>query len=126
MNSLLTYAGILTIAIGIAHSWLGERYIIVRLLRKEDLPKLFGDDTFTKQTLRFGWHLTTAAWWGLAVILFIMAGLFPEIEIVQGIVLAIGSTFFVSATLSFIFTRGRHISWIVFITIAFLCGFTAF
>ena len=49
-----------------AHSYLGERYIMVRLLRRDDLPKLFGGVDFTKRTLRFAWHLTSIAWVGLA------------------------------------------------------------
>ena len=56
-----------------AHSVLGERYILVRLFRRDDLPRLFGSDAFTKRTLRFAWHLTTIAWFGLAAILEALA-----------------------------------------------------
>ncbi len=122
MSRLLIAASFLAIAIGIAHSWLGERYIIIRLLHKDDLPKLFGDDAFTRQTLRFAWHLTTAGWWGLAVILLFMGGFFTGVELAQGILVTIGFTFLASALLSIIFTRGKHLSWIVFLAIAILCG----
>ena len=123
---MLVLAAFLAIAIGVAHSWLGERYIITRLLRRDNLPKLFGDDSFTKQTLRYGWHLTTAAWWGLALILLISGGLLPKIDPSQGVILAVGFTFLVSGIFSFIFTRGRHLSWIVFLAIAILCGVKVF
>ena len=36
MSTPLVTAALLTAAIGVAHSWLGERYIIVRLLRRGD------------------------------------------------------------------------------------------
>ncbi|MBC8504618.1 MAG: hypothetical protein ISR58_18730 [Anaerolineales bacterium] len=123
---MLILAAILAIAIGVAHSWLGERYIISRLLRRDNLPKLFGDDSFTKQTLRYGWHLTTTAWWGLGLILLISGGLLPEIDLRRGVILTVGFTFLVSAAFSFIFTRGRHLSWVVFLAIAVLSGIAAF
>lgn len=73
MNSALYAAAALTVGIGIAHSWLGERYILIRLFRRGDLPPLFGGADFTKNTLRFAWHLTTLAWLGLAGILVVIA-----------------------------------------------------
>jgi len=50
---LVTIAAALCFALGLAHSVLGERYILVHLFRRTDLPKLFGDDRFTRRTLRF-------------------------------------------------------------------------
>ncbi len=43
------------IALAFALSILGEKYILIRLLRR-DLPNLFSGDSFTKQTLRFAWR----------------------------------------------------------------------
>jgi hypothetical protein len=65
-------AAVLLVAIGAAHSYLGERYILIRLFRlfRRDLPKLFGSDWFTKRTLRFAWHITTVMFWGFAALLF--------------------------------------------------------
>jgi hypothetical protein len=51
----------LVVATGIAHSYLGERYILIRLFKRGDLPKLSVGTEFTKGTLRFAWHLTTVA-----------------------------------------------------------------
>jgi hypothetical protein len=61
-------------AIGLAHSVLGERYILMRLFRHTDLPKLFGGTEFTIRALRFAWHLTTIAWWGAARPLALQGG----------------------------------------------------
>lgn len=121
MNPLLITAAVLTVGIGIVHSWLGERYIIGRLLRRSDLPKLFGDDTFTRQTLRFAWHLTTIAWFGLAAVLLVLSGLFTGVRVSDGLIFAVAQTFIVSTVLALLLTRGRHLSWIVFAAIAALC-----
>jgi len=121
MNLLLLTAAGLTVAIGIAHSYLGERYLIRRLLRRSDLPKLFGDDTFTRQTLRFAWHLTTVAWFGLAAVLLVLSGILTGVRVSDGLIFAIAQTFIISAVLALILTRGRHLSWVVFTIIAALC-----
>jgi len=36
---LFYLGGILLITIGFVHSYLGERYILIRLFRRDDLPK---------------------------------------------------------------------------------------
>ena len=83
---LFYMAAVLLIAIGFAHSYLGERYILIRLFRRDSLPKLFGGTEFTKNTLRFAWHLTSLAWFGFAVILISMGlGRF-NVQIVGNIV----------------------------------------
>ncbi len=126
MNPLLVLAALLTVALGLAHSWLGEKYIIVRLFRRLDLPKLFGSDKFTRQTIRFAWHLTTVAWCGLAAVLMVLSRSVVGLNIDRGLLLAIAFTFLASAALALVFTRGRHLSWIVFLGIAAICILVAF
>ena len=121
MNPLLITAAVLAVGIGIVHSWLGERYIIRRLLRRTDLPKLFGDDSFTRQTLRFAWHLTTVAWFGLAAILILLSGALVGLRVSDGVVFSIALVFLVSAIVALVFSKGRHLSWIVFAAITTLC-----
>jgi len=121
MNLLLVTAAVLTVGIGIAHSWLGERFVIRRLLRRADLPELFGDDSFTRQTLRFAWHLTTVAWFGLAAALLVLSGVLTGVRVSDGLIFAVAQIFVASAVLALILTRGRHLSWIVFTIIAALC-----
>jgi len=105
---------ILLITIGIAHSYLGERYILIRLFRREDLPKIFGDDEFTKNTLRFAWHLSTVAWWGFAAILLHLA----QSETANGSVgNIIGVTFLIHFVVALLGSKGRHLSWAVFLVI---------
>ena len=108
MSALLYFAAFLSGAIGVAHSVLGERYILIRLFRRNDLPKLFGSSDFTVRTMRFAWHITTVAWLGFAVLLA-YAG--HASFTVSGMLQIIGATFIVSGILPLLFTRGKHASW---------------
>jgi len=114
---MLLVAAALIFFTGLAHSYLGERYILVRLFRRGGLPKLFGGTEFTEGTLRFAWHITTVAWWAFATLLLLGH---------QG-ALSVGSTLHViavaaiaSAALPIIFTRGKHLSWVAFLAVAAL------
>lgn len=102
---------------GLAHSYLGERFILMRLFRVQQLPKLIGGTAFTVGTLRFAWHLTTVAWWGVAYLLFLAAG--GSLSKDQ-VLTVIGITSLVSAALPLYFTRGKHFSWIVFLIVGAL------
>lgn len=102
-------AAALLVLMGVAHSYLGERYILIRLFRRQDLPKLGGSDWFTRRTLRFAWHVTTIAWWGFAAIL---VGLDP--------LAAIAATFALSAVATAVGSNGRHYAWVVMLAIAAL------
>jgi len=121
MNIPLVSAALLAIAIGAIHSILGERYIIRPILRRADLPQLFGDDSFTRQTIRFAWHVTTVAWFGLAAILIVLSGPFISIRVGDGVVFAIALTFLVTTIVALAGSRGRHLSWVVFAAITALC-----
>ena len=118
MDTLLYLAAFLATAIGIAHSYLGERYILIRLFRRDDLPKLFGSSEFTIRTLRFAWHVTTIAWWGFAVILVVLAN--ASVPTGSAIGLVIGCTFLVHFAIALVGSRGKHYSWPVFLAIGIL------
>ena len=113
-------AAALVLAVGVAHSYLGERYILIRLFRREDLPRLFGSTAFTTRTLRFAWHITTVAWWGFAVLLVVLAH--PPVSR-SAIGIVVGSTFLVHGFVALIASRGRHLSWPVFLAIGVLAIF---
>jgi hypothetical protein len=118
VNSLLATAATLAILTAGAHSYLGERYILIRLFRRTDLPKLFGVAEFTKRTLRFAWHLTSIAWLGFAALLVVLGrdggGTFQELSWV------ICGAFGLSGLVALVGSRGRHVSWVVFVSIAVL------
>ena len=109
MPELLYLAALLAVALGLAHSILGERYILMRLFRRDNLPTLWGGTAFTTGTLRFVWHETTVALLGFAVLL---------IQLGQGGLTAVacaqtlGWTLIAAGLLPLVLTRGRHPSWI--------------
>jgi hypothetical protein len=117
MNLYFIASAVLALGIGAAHSWLGERYILTRLFRRQNIPHLFGSDEFTKRTLRFAWHLTTVAWFGAAALLLILAS-FPLDASARILSRTIAATFLVSSLIALIASRGRHLSWVVFLLIA--------
>lgn len=114
---MLTIAALLTAAIGIVHSYLGEKYILIRLFR-QPLPKLFGSDAFTRNTLRFAWHITTIAWFGFAALLILVH---LELASRPAILLTIATTFGITALVAFVASRGKHLSWIIFSAITITC-----
>ena len=118
MNTGLLLAAALIALTAIAHSVLGERYILTRLFRRADLPTLFGSDEFTRRTLRFAWHITSVAWLGLAGALMVLAG--DGAPTRAALVQVVGATFAASAGIAALGSRGRHLSWIVFTAIALL------
>lgn len=130
---LLVAAAVLAFGIGVAHSFLGERYLMIRLLRRHDLPRLLGSDWFTKRTLRFSWHLTTVAWFGLGVILLLIADTMgtaapaatlpsatkPQLAATD-VARVTAAVFGISALMTAVATKGKHLAWLVFGAIAVL------
>jgi hypothetical protein len=110
----LHVAAILLLLLGVAHSVLGERFILVRLFRRGDLPRLFGGPEFTIGTLRFAWHITTVAWWAIAVLLW-QAGSGTLTE--RSTLAVIGFAAVASGLLPLVITRGRHLSWVVLLAV---------
>lgn len=114
---MLLIAALLIFATGCAHSYLGERYILMRLFKRDDLPKLFGGTAFTAGTLRFAWHITTVAWWAFALLLFFASrGPLSSAMVLQ----VIAGAAVASAALPLFFTKGKHLSWVVFLLVAAL------
>jgi hypothetical protein len=124
----LTIAGLLAVAIAVVHSYLGERYLITRLLKRDDLPRLLGDATFTRRVIRFAWHLTSIAWIGMGwVLIAIAVHTGPSIvflttgpDLGDTVVRVIAVTFLISAVLTAAVSRLRHLAWIVFLAIGVL------
>lgn len=117
---MMQLAAFLVVALGLAHSILGERYILLRLFRRENLPTIFGSTQFTAQTLRFAWHITTVAWFGFAALLVQLGqGQLTS----SGVARIIGFTAIASGFLPLIITRGKHLSWVVLFVVG---GITLF
>lgn len=119
---MLTVAVILLFLTGLAHSYLGERYILMRLFRRENLPKMFGSTDFTTGTLRFVWHLLTVVWWGIAILILLAMDEPLQTRVVLQVFSAVA---LVSGVFPLYFTRGRHLSWVVFFAVAALLWLAA-
>ena len=113
---MLLLGSFLLMFIGIIHSYFGEKFILIRLFKRDNLPTLLGSDWFTKRVLRFAWHLTTIAWWGFAAILYFLSSSSSNIH--AEILIIIGAVFAVSGVVSLLFSRGKHLSWLIFFGIA--------
>jgi hypothetical protein len=59
-SNWLFITALLTLAVRLAHSVLGETFILMRLPEQA---------TIKARTLRFAWHLRTIAWWGVGAML---------------------------------------------------------
>jgi hypothetical protein len=114
---LYLLAALLCVALGVAHSYLGERYILIRLFRRTDIPKLFGGTEFTIRTLRFAWHLTSVAWWGIGALFFLMAQGPLSSSTVASVIAVV---FLLSAGVTLIASRGRHLAWPVFLVVGLI------
>ena len=122
MNTARVAVAALTLLLAAAHSYLGERYILIRLFRRADLPKLFGSEEFTKRTLRFAWHLTSVAYVGLAAVLVSLP--LTGAGAARAPAQAVAVTFAISGVVAIVGSKGRHLSWIVFLVLAALAWYS--
>ena len=113
----LYFAALVLAAVGVAHSVVGEKYVLQRLFRRPHLPKLLGSPAYMMRTLRFAWHVTTIAWWGLAAILVLLAAPSIRSSTVGAI---IGVTFLAHFVIVLAGSRGRHLAWIAFLVVGAL------
>ena len=110
----LQLAVVLTIALGLVHSLLGE-WLIFRHLRDGSLVPTLESPRLQERQLRItwaSWHLVTLLGWALAGLLWQLAELGQAAlneRLVPLIQLGLGS----SALLVLYATRGRHPGWLV-------------
>ncbi len=95
---------------GALHSVLGERFILRPLFAARGCQTLALGEGFTTRTLRFAWHLTTLAWWTIA-----LAVAQPTLLVPAAILLA-----FASAVVCAVVARGEHFAWPIFATVGVL------
>jgi hypothetical protein len=117
VNGFLAAAALLSVAGGVIHSVLGER-LIFRALSPESLPAVTGSGDFTRQVLRFFWHLVSVAWWGFAVLLWHLAEHDALEGLARGTAVVIGWTFFASALVALVGSKGKHFAWVILLVIA--------
>src|SRR5262245_35625423 len=112
MKYLLCLSASAFVALGIGHSYLGERFVLAPIFRQTELPKLMGSAAYMRQILRLAWHVTSLAWFGLAGIVFMLA--YPPLSD-RAIAVAVGATALASFVSVLAFTRGKHVAaWVLF------------
>ncbi len=116
MQTALYLAAALVLLVALAHSYLGERYLLAQVFRNK--PSAILDSRgFAGRTLRVAWHITSIAWLGFAALLVLLAlGKAPPAAIAA----VIGWTFLVHGVVALVASRGNHLSWILFLTVGAL------
>ena len=109
----------LTFVIGGIHSWLGERILLGPLLAEGRRAGLLEKSAFARNVLRFAWHITTIAWWGMGAVLLAFSRMTPDAGMRTGLIILAG-TFFLTGVIVLTVSRGRHLAWPVFLAIAAL------
>lgn len=123
-TSALFVAGALIFVVGVVHSVLGERRLIGPLVSPEHRRGILEKSAFARGVLRFAWHITTIAWWGMAVALLALASA-PLDGQGKLVVLIIATTFAVTGLVTLVSSRGRHLAWPVFMAIAIFSAMPA-
>jgi hypothetical protein len=118
MNAwILDGAAFLAAAIGVAHSWLGERRILGPLLVPGQWSGTLDASDFLRRTVRFAWHLTSIAWVGSAAVLWSLAGVEPSALAIR-ILAVLGAVYGATAAVTLLASRGRHLAWPLLLLIA--------
>jgi hypothetical protein len=116
MQTILYIAAALVLLVALAHSYLGERYLLARLFRN-NTSKILDSHGFAGRTLRFAWHITSIAWLGFAALLVLLA---LGRATPAAIAAVIGWTFLIHGAVTLVASRGKHLAWILFLTIGAL------
>ena len=114
-------AGLMVIA-GIAHSYLGERGFLPRLLAMPGLPLLRRDRGFTDRVIRAVWHLASLYWWSAAAVLAIIAA--QPANPLRAIALTLAATILMTG-LACIYCGWRHPAISIFLAAAALTAYAA-
>ena len=114
MNIFFMTAAVLLISIGLAHSLIGERLLLIPLFHEKSV-QLFRKKPYMKMVLRFAWHITTIAWWGLALVIIDFAYNENPSHLA---VHSITATITLTGIIILYFSKGRHLAWIVFLAIS--------
>jgi len=109
LDPLLLVAALLLAFAGFIHSYLGERFVLSRLLALPNLPTLRGSRAYMECLLRWAWHITSVAWWGMAALLTVS---WSGHLAAAGLVLTV--TFALHGLLILVKIGPRHPGWPVF------------
>jgi hypothetical protein len=103
----LLFAGMISIAAGLIHSWLGERKLLGPVLAS------MAEGSVARRVLRFAWHLTSLAWAAVGAILVALA-LSPPDRLGFSVLLIVTVLLWLNGLVSFLAGGVRHIGWPLF------------
>jgi len=115
---MLIAAAILTVLLALMHSILGARRLITPITRMEGLPAILGSRRMSELTLHVGWHLLSLTWLGMAGVMVAMQ-VMPSLHS-HAFLWFVTGVFGVSGLLALFISRGRHLSWVLFLPVAIL------
>lgn len=109
MQPLYILAALLAFTATVAHSWLGEKFVIGPLLASQPLPGVL-KPAINRRLVRAVWHLPSAIWAviGLYVLWAALAG-----AIAAETAIALGAVFAVSGIANLAAVRRLHFAWAV-------------
>lgn len=114
MNSLFFIVAVVLFMLGIAHSAFGEKLLLIPIAKEKSVD-LFKQKPYMINVMRFAWHITSIAWWGMALIIFDFAKVEnPLIFSVH----ALAGTFTLTGIIILAFSKGLHPAWFFFLAIA--------
>jgi hypothetical protein len=122
MQPLLLAAGLLAIAVGLAHSVLGE-VLIFRSLRSAGIVPTVGTPLLHERHVRIlwaSWHIVTILGWAMAAIVLRLAFITDYTTTQTLVVNAIITSMLCSSLLVLIATKGMHLGWIGLLGVAVL------
>ena len=122
LGMLYLAAAVLCALLGVAHSYLGERLILMRLFQRTELPKLWGETEMFKRQLRFAWHVTSIAWVGCGAVFLHMAQGPVASPAIAAILAAV---FLLTGAIILFASRGRHFAWPLFVVIGLIALYGA-
>ena len=114
MNFYLIMASVVTIFVGLTHSFLGEKLIFSKLRLGNLVPTCVAPPLKERhiRIIWATWHMASFFGFGFAVLLYWLAFPSTNIEIETSFKLAIAVTMFLSALLVAGATKGKHPGWV--------------
>jgi hypothetical protein len=119
-SAMLWLASGLMIVAGVAHSYLGERGFMQRLLALPGLPLLKKDRGFTERVIRVIWHAPSLYWATTGVLLMVLAVNPANPLRMVGLILA---ATMLAMTIACIYCGWRHPAIVIFAAAAALTAY---
>lgn len=121
---MLETAAVLLVLVGAMHSFAGGPRLITPLLRQKGFPVILGSQRNGRVTLWFGWHALTLFWWALAAVLLTMS--VDQDAAGPALLISLAFACGICGLAAIVATRGRHLSWVLFLLLAAILGGTFF